>query len=83
MNGVTIWPAAGQYFLKKLNDQQVEIHTHIRTGNLLALFLPSGIVNLCSSDRNCMLINTWNFVLNVRHVNNKQPGLSTFIKTKC
>ena len=83
MNGVTIWPAAGQYFLKELNDRQFEIHIHMATGNLLVLFPPPGIVDLSSSDHDCMLVNTWNFVLNVIHVNNTQTGLSIFIKTKC
>ena len=36
LSAVNIWPAAGQHF-EKLNDQQFEIHTHMRTGDLLAL----------------------------------------------
>ena len=77
LNEVTIWLAAGQHF-EKLNDRQFKIHTHMRTGDLLALrffLLPA---DRCSSDRMLKY-----FVLNVRRlINNTQHGLLTFLKTK-
>ena len=67
-------------YFEKLNDRQFKIHTHMCTGDLLALrffLLPA---DHCLSDRALKYLN---FVLNLRClVNNTQCGLSTFFKNQ-